>query len=364
MRQAFRSVWQYPFVRVFTTLLVVAALYLLLRPTLAVWAVFLLAFLFAFLLHPVIDFFDRRFAARWLGLVAVVLILLLLLGLASLLVATLVNQVGNFTEQFPELLTQLETLPERLPGFLRGLALPPGITQFLIQFSGSLFVELRGLSVGLVQGLETFVTDGSLIEGVAAVFGNTVRVFALLAITIYLVWDFPRINLSLLQAVPEPYQPLARDLGHKLDHSVGGYFRGQVIIAVIVGLITGGGLALLGVPLAPFLGFLAGIFNLVPYLGVVIAIIPSLLLAIPLGWFQVIGVVVVFIIANQGETHIFSPIILARSTHLHPVTVLVAILLGASLLGLWGAVLAVPIAAFLKLVYHDYYLGSRFYKNG
>jgi predicted PurR-regulated permease PerM len=112
------------------------------------------------------------------------------------------------------------------------------------------------------------------------------------------------------------------------------------------------------------LGFLAGVFNLVPYLGVVIAITPSLLLALSQGWGQVLGVLVVFVAANQFEAHLLSPLVLARATQLHPATVIVAILLGASLLGLWGAVLAVPAAAFLKLVYSDYYLTSCLYKEG
>ena len=105
-------------------------------------------------------------------------------------------------------------------------------------------------------------------------------------------------------------------------------------------------------------------FNLVPYLGVVVSTLPALLLALSGGWWQVLGVLAVVTAANQLETHILSPLVLGRSTKLHPAVVIIAILIGASLSGIWGALIAVPLAAFAKLLYEDYYQTSRFYENG
>ncbi len=107
-------------------------------------------------------------------------------------------------------------------------------------------------------------------------------------------------------------------------------------------------------PLALSLGFLAGLFNLVSYLGVIISTLPALLLAAGVGGWQVLGVLGV-VAANQLETYILSPIILSRSTQLHPAAIIIAILIGASLRGIVGALVAVPLVAFLKLLYEDYY---------
>lgn len=79
-------------------------------------------------------------------------------------------------------------------------------------------------------------------------------------------------------AFPEPYQPLVADLARKLDRSVG-VCAGQLMVAFLVGLIVGVGLALVGVPLAASLGFLAGVFNLIPFVGVIVSGVPALLLA-------------------------------------------------------------------------------------
>ncbi|MCL6569755.1 MAG: AI-2E family transporter, partial [Meiothermus silvanus] len=126
----------------------------------------------------------------------------------------------------------------------------------------------------------------------------------------------------------------------------------------------GVGLALVGVPLAGGLGLLAGVFNLIPYVGVIVSTVPALLLAATVGWPTVLLTLLVVWLTNQLEGHLLSPRILGSTTNLHPVTVIAAILIGASLFGLLGALLMVPTAAFAKILIQDYYLKSRLYEEG
>jgi predicted PurR-regulated permease PerM len=119
-----------------------------------------------------------------------------------------------------------------------------------------------------------------------------------------------------------------------------------------------------GVPLAASLGFLAGVFNLIPFVGVIVSGVPALLLAATGGLAKVFLAFLVLWLANQLEGNLFGPLIVGRATRLHPVTAIAAILVGASLLGLWGALLGVPAAAFLKVLLEDYYRQSRFYREG
>ena len=127
--------------------------------------------------------------------------------------------------------------------------------------------------------------------------------------------------------------------------------------------MVGLGSWLLGVPLALSLGFLAGVFNLIPYLGVIVSTIPALILAASVGGWQVVGVLGVVTAANQLETLVHSRVILGRTTELHPAAVIIAILIGASLGCIWGALVSVPLVAFLKLLYEDYYQTSSFYEK-
>ena len=103
-----------------------------------------------------------------------------------------------------------------------------------------------------------------------------------------------------------------------------------------------------------------------PYLGVVISIIPALLLAATTQavLLKLILVVVIFVAANQIEGHVLSPIVLGKTTDLHPVTVVLAILSGLTLFGIVGALVAVPLTALTKLLLQEYYFPSRVYREG
>ena len=125
--------------------------------------------------------------------------------------------------------------------------------------------------------------------------------------------------------------------------------------------MVGVGLAILGVPLALGLGFLSAVFNVVPYLGVIISIAPAILLAAQFGFLKVLLVLLVFVIANQVEAQFLSPNILAKTTDLHPITVIITILAGASLLGVFGGLLAVPLVALGKLLIRKHWIGSRYH---
>lgn len=103
---------------------------------------------------------------------------------------------------------------------------------------------------------------------------------------------------------------------------------------------------------------------LAPYLGTIVPAVPALVIAIAGGWWQVVFVLVVFVVTNQIDNHLLTPQILSRSTRLHPVTVIVAIIGGFALGGLVAAIFAVPVVAFAKAIYTEHYLGSRFYREG
>jgi predicted PurR-regulated permease PerM len=150
----------------------------------------------------------------------------------------------------------------------------------------------------------------------------------------------------------------------KADVAVGGYLRGQVIVTSLVGMTIWIGLSILGVPLALAISVLAAIFNLVPYLGPIIGVIPAVLLGFSVSPLTGILAAVVFIIANQLESNLLSPLILSKNVNIHPVTVLLAILAGFSLYGFVGALLAVPAVALFKILYETYVMTLPAYQSG
>ena len=142
----------------------------------------------------------------------------------------------------------------------------------------------------------------------------------------------------------------------KADLAVGGYLRGQLLITTLLGIMIWIGLSLIGIPLATAISFLAAVFNLVPYLGPILGVVPAVLLGFTVSPLAAVLAVVVFTLANQVEAHLLSPLILSRNTNLHPITVMLAIMAGVGLMGLLGALIAVPLAAMIKVIMDDYVL--------
>ncbi|MFN3392322.1 MAG: AI-2E family transporter [Meiothermus ruber] len=324
-----------------------------------------LAFLFAYLTSPIVRALELRRVPRFVGVLLVYLGLGFFMGLASFLIADMVNVLAGFANELPRILTPLLAWAEDLPTRVGQIEIPPALEGAFAQAAQGLQTLLEGFTQTLLQGLQALLAQGGNLVGFfASVVGDALQLFAALIISIYLLYDLPQISKTLFQAVPLPYQPFAADIAAKLDRAVGGYVRGQLMVAAGVGLIVTVGLWVSGVPLAGSLGFLAAVFNLIPFAGVIVSTVPAVLLALTVGWPQVVAVLGVVVVANQVEAHILSPRILGQATSLHPVSVIGAILVGSSLYGLVGALLAVPLMAFLKVLYVEFYLNSRFYREG
>ena len=365
MREAFRQVWANPYVRVLVYLLLFYLAFRLLQKAWPALQVLLTAFAFAYLTHPLVRFFEARRLPRVLGVVLVYLGLGLFLGLTSFLTAQTVVELSRLAQELPRLLDPLWAWLLGLPDRIQAVPVPESLKPVLAEASRN----MQGLLQGFLETLLRFVQGllgqgGNLLGFFASLVGGIFQLLAALTVSVYFLYDLPRLGQAALRVFPEPYQPLVADLARKLDRSVGGFVRGQLLVAFLVGLIVGIGLWLVGVPLAASLGFLAGVFNLIPFVGVIVSGVPALLLAATGGLAKVLLAVLVLWLANQLEGNLFGPLIVGRATRLHPVTAIAAILVGASLLGLWGALLGVPAAAFLKVLLEDYYRQSRFYREG
>lgn len=365
MREAFARVWENPYVRVLVYLLLAFLAYRLLARAWPALSILLTAFAFAYLAHPVVRFFEAWRLPRVLGVVLVYLGLGLFLGLASFLAAQTVMELSQLARELPRHLDPLLAWVLSLPDRARTLPIPEALDPILAEAGRNLQGLLQGFLETLVRWLQGLLAQGGNLLGFfTGLLGGIFQLLTALALSIYFLYDLPRLGRAALLAFPEPYQPLVAELARKLDRSVGGYIRGQLLVAFLVGLLVGVGLWLVGVPLAASLGFLAGVFNLIPFVGVIVSGVPALLLAATGGIGKVLLAFLVLWLANQLEGNLFGPLIVGRATRLHPVTAIAAILLGATLFGLWGALLGVPIAAFLKVLLEDYYRQSRFYREG
>jgi predicted PurR-regulated permease PerM len=325
----------------------------------------LLSYLFAYLFNPLVQWLvSRKFLqargikpfARAIAVTIVYLIVLVFLVIASLVIATLIQQLVIFARQLPTLFNSFEGT---LNGWLENLQQVPELKDILKNLTKTIQDALSSLVAKLLEFLQG--SGLNLITRAVGVVGNVFEYFLVFVLGGYMLFAFPAVGKTLLEVFPVRFQPTILELSKDVSTAVGGYIRGQIIIALSIGVLIGLGLTIIGLPLGLAIGFIAGLFNIVPYLGAVIAITPAILLALPSGLLKVVLVGLVFTVVNQLESHVFAPQILSKSTDLNPISIILAILSGLALGGVVGALLAVPLVALAKLLIRKYWIGSRFH---
>ncbi|HVE46957.1 MAG TPA: AI-2E family transporter [Acidimicrobiales bacterium] len=170
-------------------------------------------------------------------------------------------------------------------------------------------------------------------------------------IAFYLLVDLPRIRQVTVSLVPLGARDEVLHVGRRLNRAIGGFFRGQLLVATIVGLMCSAGLFAIGLQFWFLVGMIAGLFNVIPLIGPWVGGIPGVIIALTTGSpLQALGVVIVMATAQQIDNHFITPQVMQRVVHLHPAAVILALLAGGSLAGFLGLLMAVPAAAMLKIV--------------
>lgn len=349
-------------------LLVIVALAYLARNVIPLIA---LAAVIAYILQPAVGWLERHRLPRGLGTALCLLLLIVLLALLPvLLTPPTVNGVRSIIDvliQLPEELDQWTTdIIERQPTIsLGGVTLDLAATLEEMQSSAEEAMSqfrLPSLSALLEYTLTGLRTAGGIVETAAGIASTVVSAAfstLLLAVLIFfLTKDGRRAGSWLQQMILPEYQPEMIELGRRLDLVWKSFFRGQLLLALVVGAIVFVATSLLGLPGALVLGILAGVLEVIPNLGPVLALIPAVLVALVQGSntlpvsnlvFALI-VVGVYVLIQQIENNFLVPRIMGQSLNLHPLFVLVGVVVGASFAGVLGAFLAAPVLASLKVL--------------
>jgi len=349
-------------------LLVFVALAYLARNVITVIA---LAGVIAYVFQPVVGWLERRRVPRGVGAALCLLLLVVLLALVPvLLTPAIVDGVRSIIDvliRLPELFQRWVTdLAENQPVLsIAGFTLD--MTAAFEEFQASLTetvgeIQLPSLS-DLMNYLMTGVrTAGGIVQTAVGIASSVVSVALstlLLAVLIYfLTKDGRQLGVTVKNLVLPAYQPEVEELGRRLDVVWKSFFRGQIVLSLVVGFVVFLSTSLLGLPGALVLGILAGLLEVIPNLGPVLALIPAVLVALVQGSnvlpvsnliFALI-VVLVYVVIQQVENNYLVPRIMGHSLNLHPVFVLIGVVVGASFAGVLGAFLAAPVLASLKVL--------------
>ncbi len=327
-----------PFHIAFTAALGVALAYLLVRAVVTVRSVLLLLVVSAFLaigLNPAVEWFERRGIgrSRAVGIVLVV-VLLLFAGFAFAIVPPIVEQGQQLYDKAPDYLRQLE--------HNRQIARLDEQFHFIKQGQDYLSKGNVGASAfGGVLGVGKFVFN--------ALFTS----ITVLTLTLYFMANLPAMKRAAYRGVPRSRRARVGILSDDILERVGGYVLGCLTIAGVAGVTSFVMLLLLGVPYPLPLALVVAFTDLIPVIGATVGAavvtLVAFLVSVPVG----LGVGGFYLVYQQFENFVLYPRIMKRSVDVSPATTVVAILIGGSLLGILGALLAIPIAAAVQLVLQE-----------
>jgi len=301
---------------------------------------------------PVVRFMTvsaRAQSWRWRPPPALVIIAVyVLVGAFFIVLGAILVQVA--LEQGTTLIQQVPTFAVRLQEWYAVASTRSVLLAELDPWS--LVGGTRGITEWVVSNLGRVLNAATI---VFAIFGGAINVIFVLFVALYLTLDGSVICDYLLVFLPRSRRPQWRRMVEHIATRLGQWVVGELIVILIVGTGAAVAFSLLGVPGAAFLGILWGIAELIPGIGPFIAAIPSILLGFVAGPETGVAATIFTLVWSQIENNVIVPRVMGRAVKLNPLVVLVAILIGYELLGLAGALFAVPLAASLAVIVDEFH---------
>jgi predicted PurR-regulated permease PerM len=322
---------------------IIIAAYLLLQIVEAAQGILIWIFVAIFLalaLNPAVDGLQRRGIKRRGVAVSIVFIgaILAIAALAATIVPTIVVQVNDFIAAVPGYVEDLTKGKGRL-GFLeREYQITERVRDALSNGGATKVLGLSGTALAVTKGVIT------------AVFATVTIAF----LTLFMLLEGPTWIERLYSLLPEEKQPRWRAIGQDIYRTIGGYVTGNLAISLIAGITSTTALLILGVPFAVALGLLVAILDLIPLAGATIAAILVTTVAFLDSTTSGIIMLIFFVIYQQLENQVLQPVVYGRTVRLSPLAVLIAVLIGAEIAGVIGALAAIPVAGTVQVILVDW----------
>ena len=293
----------------------------------------LISLLIVYALHPAMEWAETRLRlahAPAVGLTFLVF-LLLVVTLVSLVVPVVHKEIQEIIADIPYYSKQFQRYIEEFTDYLEAFGLEKEHLESIIHFPSNiprLVNEVASFSLSMVS--------------------SVVDIFLILFIVLYLLYDFRHVRATLVGLVPAVNRNHIEIIMGIVDRNFGGFIRGNILRCTLVGLLTGIILAFFGVPYALLLGVLAGVLNIILYIGPYIAAIPALLLSFSPYTPSPFVVVIIYVFVQALDGIVLSPLLLGRATKLRPITVIAGMLIGQQVAGILGMIISTPLAGIVK----------------
>lgn len=343
-------------------LIIVSAV--LLYSSFAVFLPLFIAFVLAYVLNPVVELIVRKGVNRsYATLIVLCLSVIVCSGFTIFLITSVTREFAHVQLNLPAYVTHLyEIIPVSIKEYFN----VETVDKLALRLD-ELLQQVRRAAPDLLKPLLIFLQ-----RALSSTVGVVLAVLGYLIIPVYLfylLFDLPRLKTFVESFIPRRYRPAYSDKLAEVDMVLSGFVRGQLSVCALLALLYSAGLFVIGIDLAIAIGTLAGIAFIIPYVGTIIGICLSVVMALLkfndilhpllcLGWFGFVQIL---------EGAIITPKIVGDRVGLHPLVALVSLLIGGQLFGITGMLLAVPVTAVLQVFlnsFAEYYRNSEFYREG
>lgn len=317
------------FIKIILIVLLLVFLFLLQDVLLMVFV----AIVIAAAINPLVSWLHKRRIPR---AISILFIYILFLGFLVLMITLLV----------PPIASQIRQLSDLLP-------------QYFKEVSGR-FVDLE--KYDLIQPLQNILKSlggrlaeagGGILTTLSSIFGSILSVIVVIVLSFYFALKEEGTKKFIKAIIPKRYQPYVIDLVSRIEFKIGRWLRGQLVLCLSIGILIFVGLSILRVDYALVLALLAGILEIIPIIGPVIAALPAIFLAFMQSPLLAVFVIVLYLVVQQLENHILAPKIMQKAVGLDPIVIILVLLIGGKLAGILGVILAVPVATAISVFIHD-----------
>lgn len=301
-------------------------------------ALIFVALILASALDPFVDWLKKFKIPRGMGIIFVYLLLFVIIASAVILIIPpIATEVKLIANDFP-------TYYEKVVNGLNYFTMNRTDLEVVDQIQGGLNSATAGLSRAASGAFNTLLD----------IFGGIVSFFLVLVITFYFTVEEEGLRRFLKSMTPTHYQPYVLQLMTRIQRRLGFWLRGQLILSIIIFVLTFIGLTVLGVEYALLLALIAGIFEVIPYLGPFLGSVPAIFLAFAQSPLKALLVLILFVVIQQIENNIIVPKVMSKSVGINPLLVIIVLLVGGKMGGVLGMILAVPVATAISVFLEDF----------
>lgn len=334
---------------------VLVAAYFLVSYLSPVLVPFFVAWALAYMLFPLVEFFQYKCRLRF-RMLSIMVTLACVAGAIGLLLYFFIPAMTR------ELLHLKDVAVAYVSGGANSGNLPAAIQKFLQENSGKLRIEQLLNEKDLLSGLkETLPKVWTMLQSTANVIISIVSSLIALLYLVFMLNDYDRVKKGWIRFVPKGRRDIARKIVGDVDAGMSGYFRGQALVALANCVLFSAGFIILGIPMPVGLGVFIGIISFIPYvqlLGFIPATILAILCAVDTGrnfWMLMLGVIAVYCVVQVLQDSIITPHIMGKILGLRPAVVLLSLTVWGYLLGIIGLIVALPLTQIL-VSYYRYYV--------